>query len=322
MAKRFTRNIRSVENIEKQPKYTNEQNDLLSDDKEVYIRNQGKYEKITGNVEKVNNKEPDDSGNVEIDTGVMEVNDQTPDDSGNVEIDTGAMTVNDEKPDENGNVTIDTGTMTVNEEKPDDKGNVEIDTGVHKVNQETADDSGNVEIDTGVMQVNGKEPDEEGHILIEASDIPDNQNLARKEYVKKEISKSLSKFENEYLVMTDTFENAFPDRKKTRLQYVLQGNMMQIFGLIRTKKELTGKDTHVVAKIPDKFNPIIEGYNYGTMGARYHFKTYINEKNDPKYPNEITIRSITDVDNQYVDLSADEQGVFHISLTIGVEVNE
>lgn len=48
MAKRFTRNIRSIKDIEKQPKYTNQQNDLLSDDKHVYIRNKDKYERITG----------------------------------------------------------------------------------------------------------------------------------------------------------------------------------------------------------------------------------------------------------------------------------
>lgn len=48
MAKRFTRNIRSIEDIEKQPKSTNEQNDLLSDGKDVYVRNKDKYERITG----------------------------------------------------------------------------------------------------------------------------------------------------------------------------------------------------------------------------------------------------------------------------------
>ncbi|MDN6162548.1 MAG: hypothetical protein L0I79_07230, partial [Atopostipes sp.] len=73
MAKRFTRNIRSIEDIDKQSKSTNEQNDLLSDKKDVYVRNQNKYEKITGGVHQVNNKTPDDSGNVEIDTGVMQV---------------------------------------------------------------------------------------------------------------------------------------------------------------------------------------------------------------------------------------------------------
>ncbi|MDN6162250.1 MAG: hypothetical protein L0I79_05705, partial [Atopostipes sp.] len=111
---------------EKQPKYTNEQNDLLSDDKEVYIRNQGKYEKITGNVEKVNNKEPDDSGNVEIDTGAMTVNDEKPDDSGNVEIDTGVMQVNGKDPDEQGNIDVDSGVKTVTNVAPDENGNVNL----------------------------------------------------------------------------------------------------------------------------------------------------------------------------------------------------
>lgn len=108
MAKRFTRNIRSIKNIEKQPKYTNKQNDLLSDKKDVYVRNQDKYEKITG--------------------GVKEVNGETPDSDGYVEIDTGAMTVNDEKPDKNGNVTIDTGVKTVANIEPDENGNVNLET--------------------------------------------------------------------------------------------------------------------------------------------------------------------------------------------------
>lgn len=213
MAKRFTRNIRSIESIEKQPKYTNEQNDLLSDDKHVYVRNQGKYEKITGNVEKVNNKEPDDSGNVEIDTGVMEVNDQTPDDSGKVEIDTGTMTVN----------------------------------------QETPDDSGNVEIDTGVMQVNGKEPDEEGHILFEASDIPNNQNLARKEYVKKEISKIEIPEETDY--------------------------NQQI--TITPWEDITIKNDYTASDIPD-FKPSYCFVDYGShkeVFIRFGFENLVNSKN-------------------------------------------
>ncbi|MDN6161889.1 MAG: hypothetical protein L0I79_03855, partial [Atopostipes sp.] len=160
MAKRFTRNIRSIENIEKQPKYTNEQNDLLSDDKEVYIRNQGKYEKITGNVEKVNNKEPDDSGNVEIDTG--------------------AMTVNDEKPDKKGNVTIDTGAMTVNEETPDDSGNVEIDTGVMQVNGKDPDEQGNIKVDSGVKTVTNVAPDENGNVDLQIKDFTGQEKLVRK----------------------------------------------------------------------------------------------------------------------------------------------
>ena len=151
-------------------------------------------------------------------------------------------------------------------------------------------------------------------------EAPDLSDYAKKQDVNT-LKERLPKFENEELIMSGDFENAFPDKKSTKLQYVLQGNMMQIFGLIRTKKELKGKDTHVIGRIPDKFNPIIEGYNYGTMGSRYHFKTYINDQNDPSYPNKVTIRRITDVDNQYVDISADEKGVFHISLTIGVELN-
>lgn len=66
MAKRFTRNIRSIKDIEKQPKETNEQNDLLSDEKNVYVRNQDKYEQITGGVKEVNGETPDENGHVNL----------------------------------------------------------------------------------------------------------------------------------------------------------------------------------------------------------------------------------------------------------------
>ena len=107
MSKRFTRNIRLIEDIDKQPKSTNEQNDLLSDKKDVYVRNQNKYEKITGGVHQVNNKTPDDQGNVEIDTGVHKVNGKDPDEQGNIEVDTGVMQVNGKDPDEQGNIEVD-----------------------------------------------------------------------------------------------------------------------------------------------------------------------------------------------------------------------
>lgn len=49
MAKRFTRNIEGVEDIKKLPLDLTLQNDFVSDGKNVYVRNQDKYEKITGN---------------------------------------------------------------------------------------------------------------------------------------------------------------------------------------------------------------------------------------------------------------------------------
>ncbi|MDN6162434.1 MAG: hypothetical protein L0I79_06645, partial [Atopostipes sp.] len=172
MSKRFTRNIRSIENIEKQPKYTNEQNDLLSDDKHVYIRNKDKYENLTNSVKSVNDKTIDEKGNVEIDTG--------------------AMTVNDEKPDKNGNVTIDTGTMTVNEEKPNDKGNVEIDTGVMQVNGKDPDEQGNIEVDSGVKTVANVAPDENGNVNLKTKNI---ENITS--YVKhSELDEALDKIES------------------------------------------------------------------------------------------------------------------------------
>ncbi|BCZ76241.1 BppU family phage baseplate upper protein [Tetragenococcus phage phiWJ7] len=66
MAKRITRNIRSIKDIEKQPKYTNKQNDLLSDEKDVYVRNKDQYEQITGGVKEVNGETPDENGNVNL----------------------------------------------------------------------------------------------------------------------------------------------------------------------------------------------------------------------------------------------------------------
>lgn len=48
MAQEFIRNIKHT-NPNKEPLYTTSQNDLISDEKNVYVHNNGKYEKITGN---------------------------------------------------------------------------------------------------------------------------------------------------------------------------------------------------------------------------------------------------------------------------------
>lgn len=49
MANRFNRSIREIRDIEKQPLFTNEQNDLLSDiNDDVYVRLRRRYERITG----------------------------------------------------------------------------------------------------------------------------------------------------------------------------------------------------------------------------------------------------------------------------------
>lgn len=126
MAKRFTRNIRSIENIEKQPKYTNQQNDLLSDDKHVYVRNKDEYHNLTNSVKSVNDETIDENGNVEIDTGVHKVNGKRSDDKGNVKIDTGVMKVNGKDPDEQGNIKVDSGVKTVANVAPDENGNVDL----------------------------------------------------------------------------------------------------------------------------------------------------------------------------------------------------
>lgn len=49
MANRFVRAIKQVKDIKKQPLFTNEENDLISDTKEnVYVRVGRGYKKITG----------------------------------------------------------------------------------------------------------------------------------------------------------------------------------------------------------------------------------------------------------------------------------
>lgn len=49
MANRFNRSIREIRDIDKQPLFTNEQNDLLSDvNDDVYVRLRRRYERITG----------------------------------------------------------------------------------------------------------------------------------------------------------------------------------------------------------------------------------------------------------------------------------
>lgn len=49
MANRFVRAIRQVKDIKKQPLFTNEENDLISDtSNNVYVRVGKKYKRITG----------------------------------------------------------------------------------------------------------------------------------------------------------------------------------------------------------------------------------------------------------------------------------
>ena len=66
MANDFVRSIKNVRNINKQPLNTNEQTDLLSDDKHVYVRNKDQYENLTNAVKSVNNKTIDKNGNVNV----------------------------------------------------------------------------------------------------------------------------------------------------------------------------------------------------------------------------------------------------------------
>jgi len=179
MAKRFTRNIRSIEDIEKQPKYTNEQNDLLSDKKDVYVRNQNKYEKITGGVHQVNNKTPDDSGNVEIDTGVMQVNGKDPDEQGNIDVDSGVKTVANVEPDKNGNVNLKM------------KNIEDINLYVKHSELDEALDEALDEIETGTLDLSGYATEDYVDQAIDGVKIPEAPDLddyATKNYVDEKVS--------------------------------------------------------------------------------------------------------------------------------------
>lgn len=74
MANKFTRNITNVKNILKQSLNTNNQNDLLSDDKHAYIRNKKEYHCLTDNVKSVNGVKADEKNEVVIPIGIEELN--------------------------------------------------------------------------------------------------------------------------------------------------------------------------------------------------------------------------------------------------------
>lgn len=94
MVHKFVRGVKDLGNVKKQPFYTNDQNDLLSESNgEVYVRTQkdkkGQYYQLTNAIKTINGKAPDDT--------------RTGDRVGIVE------SVNGVKPNENGAVTIPTG---------------------------------------------------------------------------------------------------------------------------------------------------------------------------------------------------------------------
>lgn len=70
MANKFTRNITNVTDIEKVPKYTNNENDLLShqDGKKTYIRRKKDYHCLTDNIKTVDVKGATDLLTVEVDS--------------------------------------------------------------------------------------------------------------------------------------------------------------------------------------------------------------------------------------------------------------
>ena len=76
MAHKITRNITQVKDIDKQGLNTNNQNDLLSDDKHVYVRNQKEYHCLTDNVKEVNGVKPDleDGNKAGINIGIEIIN--------------------------------------------------------------------------------------------------------------------------------------------------------------------------------------------------------------------------------------------------------
>lgn len=79
MAREFTRNIRNTicRGEKKEPLYTSEQNDLLSDEKDVFVHNQDEYHCLTDNIKKlltttghivsiVNNNEVDNTAIIDV----------------------------------------------------------------------------------------------------------------------------------------------------------------------------------------------------------------------------------------------------------------
>lgn len=118
---------------------------------------------LDGYVKSVNNIEPDENGNVDLDENFLEASDIT---TPGIEVGTdykGDQTVC--SPNHKHNIKdVEGGIKTVNGTPPDEDGNVEVVAGVRSVNDIEPDEDGNVDLGGIVYSVNGHEPDEDGNV--------------------------------------------------------------------------------------------------------------------------------------------------------------
>ena len=86
MAKRFTRNVKDVKDVTKFGINHTTQNDLINDDKNVFVHQKGKFEKITHQIDTLSSNgsvtigEKDDKDNVKISVYTDYLKDITSDD--------------------------------------------------------------------------------------------------------------------------------------------------------------------------------------------------------------------------------------------------
>lgn len=139
---------------------------------------------LDGYVKSVNNIEPDENGNVDLDENFLESSDITtpgievgtdykgdqtvcsPNHKHNIkDVEGGIKTVNGNPPDEDGNVVVEVedGVKTVNDIEPDEDGNVDLGQLVYTVNDHEPDEDGNISFDVvekvdGVSPINGNVP--------------------------------------------------------------------------------------------------------------------------------------------------------------------
>lgn len=145
------------------------------------------------------------------------------------------------------------------------------------------------------------------------------ENKASKEQVNNQIQ---GLFEQDFIDVANSFHNGFPEDDAAKLQYIVQGNIMVIFGMVKNNVDISGEATTIVGKIPDKFKLLTEGYNSGSHGDRWRFMTRINRSDHEDFPNTITIRGITDENGEYVDINSSADVTFYIHLVFGVkEIN-
>lgn len=142
------------------------------------------------------------------------------------------------------------------------------------------------------------------------------KNKASKEQVNNQIQ---GLFEQDFIDVANSFYNGFPEDDPANLQYIVQGNIMVIFGMVKNNVDISGKATTIVGKIPEKFKLLTEGHNIGSHGGRWRFMTRINRSDHEDFPNTITIRAIVDDNGEYVDINSSNNGTFYIHLVFGIK---